>query len=100
MFVVLSDQTIALRFNVGKKYVMLSVNLKKGEDIEKIVKEILEMEQIPVYLELSILSSIHSLLKEELRETFEDQSHFREFSPFQLIVQFTIENSWKREQTC
>ncbi len=67
-----SDTTVTFNFSVGKKLVVVDFDFKKGEDAEKIVKDFMEAEDVPIYLELLLLNSLNQLLIEDVRSSTDE----------------------------
>ncbi len=61
-----------LRFSVGKKYVVLNLHDAEADDncgnkiVEENMRKIFANEDLPCYLEVPLLSALHSLNKEEI----------------------------------
>lgn len=58
---------VKIRFNVGNKYVLVSMPFDKGEDVGESIKRFCVDEDIPCYLEPSILSALTVLCDEEAK---------------------------------
>ena len=59
------DVTVNIRFPVGRKYVIATITFKQGEDSEDILRIFLVKENIPIYLENSILATVHNFLQDD-----------------------------------
>ena len=62
--IVARSTTLRFKFAVGKKYVLVEVNLRQGEDSEEALRAFFVQEDIPVYLEIPILATADRLLKD------------------------------------
>lgn len=60
------DCTVNLRFPVGRKYVIVAISFKQGEDSEDILRTFLLKENIPIYLENSLLAVVHNFLLDDM----------------------------------
>jgi len=62
-----SSMVVKMRFNVGNKYVLVTIPFDKGEDVGESIKRFCVDEDIPCYLEPSILSALTVLCDEEAK---------------------------------
>lgn len=58
------DVTLHFQFPVGKKYVLVRLSLKHGEDSEDVLRAFFVQEDIPVNLEIPILVSADRILND------------------------------------
>lgn len=58
MVLVTQDSELSIRFSVGKKLVILSLKMVRGQDVEEVVSEIMSREDLPLYLRLPLIRTI------------------------------------------
>lgn len=60
-----ADVECTLRFSIGLKFAIVTINFRKGEDCAESLRRFFIEEDIPPYLELPILNAVRNLLEEE-----------------------------------
>lgn len=62
--IIADDVSLHFQFPVGKKYVIVRIDFKHGDDSEDVLRAFFVQEDIPVYLEMPILATVDRLLKD------------------------------------
>lgn len=63
--IVPNDCILNIHFPVGKKFVMVKMAFRRGEDSEDVLRTFFLQEDVPIYMETPILCATHYLLKDQ-----------------------------------
>jgi len=78
-----SDGILKIQFYVGQRLVCIELETHKSEDLEKTLNNIFANESIPEDVQLNILSSVHSLLREERLQSLDESELGKYFNYIQ-----------------
>ncbi|KAG9300615.1 hypothetical protein G9A89_005215 [Geosiphon pyriformis] len=94
---VLKDLSIDLQFTLppNNKPVFLKVKLKRGQLLVDVIRHFMEENNVPCYLEMSVLSTVESLLKESWRRDVELQGEIKDSKTAENIRKGVIERYQK-----
>jgi len=59
------DIVVTLRFPVGRKFAIVTVQFLRGDDSDDVLRAFFVKEDVPVYLEASLLAAVHRLLQQD-----------------------------------
>lgn len=59
------DLSVTLRFPVGRKFAIVTLQFLRGDDSDDVLRAFFVKEDIPVYLEASLLAAVHRLLQQD-----------------------------------
>ncbi len=63
---------LSARLPIGSKYCVLSLNVEKDSDISELVQRCMQAENLPPYIEQTILSCAAALLEEDRRSQIKE----------------------------
>lgn len=65
--------TFSINFAVGVKYVVAEFQLAAGDDSQEIITQFIQKENIPIYLENNIISTVESFLIDAIQREQDEE---------------------------